>query len=558
MPNDDIAFNNYPFLFRLDLAYNGKYSYCLGIVIYMRYNCSLTNMFPTLRHMVLPKNGFNKSQVFSQIYLMDKKWFCVTPSMWSKVGKRRKMDRIEDAPHLLALLKQKTKPTAKDHCLEHFDIFYKKTFGKEWPSIRLAMLSRPKFCALVNNYGNSDDTVKRLTQMGCYSIRRRYEQELLAFKNKNENIQKSSKVAVTKTSLDLSVEIPTESLSMSPEMASKRIINPQEMILGERGNEIDAASASMYDFVPSTKVKGMEDFIEDSAYYSVYETSNNQQKESMPLEVKAHELINFPKYLDAYTFAPSVANMRLEPPKKGSLGTFDYYCMDAASLLPVIVLDVQPGDMVLDMCAAPGGKTLAILQTMMPAQVFANDRNSQRMKRLLDTMSAYLESYEENFAQPILQYRRMDAEFLPDQVANHFDRVLCDVPCTTDRKSMRQNEGNLFNVSSKKTRLKMPETQSALLQSAMKCVKQGGSVVYSTCSLSPVQNDGVVYDALKKVWQDHRLEFIVNDLTNAMGPFHPMIQISENFAHKPRYGQLVLPHMENNFGPMYFAKLTRK
>ena len=118
---------------------------------------------------------------------------------------------------------------------------------------------------------------------------------------------------------------------------------------------------------------------------------------------------------------------------------------------------------------------------------------------------------------------------------------------------MRQNEGNLFNASSKKTRLKMPETQSALLQSAMRCVKQGGSVVYSTCSLSPVQNDGVVYDAMRRVWQDHRVEFIVNDLTSAMDPFRPMMQISENFAHKTRYGQIVLPHMENNFVPMYFA-----
>lgn len=47
----------------------------------------------------------------------------------------------------------------------------------------------------------------------------------------------------------------------------------------------------------------------------------------------------------------------------GSLGVMDYYLMDAASLLPVLALGLQPGDTVLDLCAAPGGKTLALLQT---------------------------------------------------------------------------------------------------------------------------------------------------------------------------------------------------
>jgi 16S rRNA C967 or C1407 C5-methylase (RsmB/RsmF family) len=46
-------------------------------------------------------------------------------------------------------------------------------------------------------------------------------------------------------------------------------------------------------------------------------------------------------------------------------------------------------------------------------------------------------------------------------------------------------------------------------RSALKCVKPGGSVVYSTCSLSPVQNDGVVYNALKSIWEDTKIEFAV-------------------------------------------------
>ena len=93
----------------------------------------------------------------------------------------------------------------------------------------------------------------------------------------------------------------------------------------------------------------------------------------------------------------------------------------------------------------------------------------------------------------------------------------------------------------------------------MKCVKPGGSVVYSTCTLSPIQNDGVVYDALKQSWAENRIEFVVEDLSVAMDPFRSLMKISDkSTGHQPIYGQLVLPSVENNFGPMYFSKLTRK
>ena len=93
----------------------------------------------------------------------------------------------------------------------------------------------------------------------------------------------------------------------------------------------------------------------------------------------------------------------------------------------------------------------------------------------------------------------------------------------------------------------------------MKCVKPGGSVVYSTCTLSPIQNDGVVFDALKQLWAQNRIEFIVEDLSVAMDPFRSLMKISDkSTGNQPFYGQLILPSVENNFGPMYFSKLTRK
>jgi len=290
------------------------------------------------------------------------------------------VDRLQNAPHLEALQAQKVKKTATDHCLDHFDLFYKKTFGNDWPSLRLALLSRPKFCALVNNYGDKDGALKRLNKMGCYSIKSLYQQEMLSIaKEGREDLQNYPQERYLQNHAERLQVFPKEPeqpemlTSMTIETASNRVIKPQEMILqgGGGGTEIEATSVSLYDFVPSTRIKGMEDFVEESQYYSVYENVGDtggigkQSGGYLPIEISKHGLLEFPKYFDAYTFATGVADMRLEPPTKGCLGTFDYYCMDAASLLPVLVLDVHPGDSVLDVCAAPGGKTLALLQVII-------------------------------------------------------------------------------------------------------------------------------------------------------------------------------------------------
>jgi 16S rRNA C967 or C1407 C5-methylase (RsmB/RsmF family) len=84
-----------------------------------------------------------------------------------------------------------------------------------------------------------------------------------------------------------------------------------------------------------------------------------------------------------------------------------------------------------------------------------------------------------------------------------------DVPCTTDRHSVVENDNNIFKPSRVKERLKLPELQCELLVNALKLVKKGGVVVYSTCSLSPIQNDGVVHMALKQIWEETKIDVVV-------------------------------------------------
>merc|ERR1712098_896917 len=98
------------------------------------------------------------------------------------------------------------------------------------------------------------------------------------------------------------------------------------------------------------------------------------------------------------------------------------------------------------------------------------------------------------------------------------DRVLVDAPCYSDRHSVTSDEGNVFVKTEIKNRLRMPEKQSELLKNGLKHLAPGWSLVYSTCTLSPVQNDGVVNKVLTELWEETSLNFEVADLDLAMKP----------------------------------------
>lgn len=93
--------------------------------------------------------------------------------------------------------------------------------------------------------------------------------------------------------------------------------------------------------------------------------------------------------LRCFTFSRGDVS-RFPPARLGSLGLMDYYLMDAASLLPVLALGLQHGDTVLDLCAAPGGKTLALLQTGCCRNLAANDLSTSRTGRLQKVLHSYV------------------------------------------------------------------------------------------------------------------------------------------------------------------------
>lgn len=487
------------------------------------------------------------------VFWVPRRSFYCSATLCSKISKRRKDMKLNMSPNLQGQVKKQAM-TPRHMAQNHFDDFYKKIYSSEWHSLRLALLSKPKFCALANNFSNLDAIKEDLQHnKGCVNLKDIYNQHSFIHENEEEEVQSIKKVAIARPDRKQAMmhpeDLPTvEHVSMPKEVGSDRLIDSGNVVM-----DGGKSSISMYDFVPPDGLKGMEDFVEESDYYSSY-----QQLTTVPVEIVKENPLNFPEKLQAYVHPKGVTDHHFKPPKRLEEGApFNYYCMDAASLLPVLMLGLEQGDSLLDMCAGPGGKSLAAMQTLRPAKIVCNDIDFERVKRIKHVMSAYLvRDFNKDMGKNVVQYCNKDGIMLPEIFEGQFDKVLCDVPCYTDRHVLFNDDGNIFHNARKKERLRMPERQSELLQSALRCVKPGGTVVYSTCTLSPVQNDGVVYTALKAIWETSDIDFTVSDLSAVVEPFGATMKLSEK-KHKLKYGQMVLPHLSCNFGPMYFAKIKR-
>ncbi|MBQ9307485.1 MAG: RsmB/NOP family class I SAM-dependent RNA methyltransferase [Clostridia bacterium] len=164
------------------------------------------------------------------------------------------------------------------------------------------------------------------------------------------------------------------------------------------------------------------------------------------------------------------------------------YLQSLSSMIPPLLLEAKAGESILDMAAAPGGKTTQIASlTGDMAYLTACERDGIRLERLkYNLKSQHVKS---------VTVMKTDARQLDDFF--RFDRILLDAPCTGSG-TIDLREGAAPRRMTADWVKKTVKTQKALVDKAVKLLKSGGTLVYSTCSVLPEENEEVVAHAVSR------------------------------------------------------------
>lgn len=160
-----------------------------------------------------------------------------------------------------------------------------------------------------------------------------------------------------------------------------------------------------------------------------------------------------------------------------------YYIQEPSAMIPVEVLDPQPGDKVLDVSAAPGGKSTQIGAKLKNRGVLvANDISPKRVKPLAKNIELF------GIKNSIVTNESPEA--LSKKFENYFDKILVDAPCSGEGMFRRDPKGikswGQFSVT------ECCGMQREILKSIPNMLKAGGKLVYSTCTFSPEENEGTI------------------------------------------------------------------
>lgn len=189
-----------------------------------------------------------------------------------------------------------------------------------------------------------------------------------------------------------------------------------------------------------------------------------------------------------------VVTSELEP---GGLGnSFEhlmgyYYVQEISSMLPPIALEVEPGDFVLDLCASPGSKTTQIAAMMKnTGTIIANDLKVDRIRILASNLERC------GVMNTIIS--KGDGIGVCNKLGKagfKFDKVLLDAPCSGE--GTLRSSPKTFKIWNYKIVKKLSREQKKLFAFALRALKKGGTLVYSTCTHSPEENEEIVDFAVK-------------------------------------------------------------
>lgn len=239
----------------------------------------------------------------------------------------------------------------------------------------------------------------------------------------------------------------------------------------------------------------------------------------------------------------------------GESGTEPYY-MDSASIFAARALDLPEEGKILDACAAPGGKSLVLAARKAAAgtaaaasgadrrvggspALVANELSSDRRRRL----TAVLDSSLPPAIRAGVEVRGWDAASLCRRMPGAFGAILLDAPCSSERHVLA-DPAALAEWSPSRVR-NLAARQWALLSSAFLMLAPGGCLVYSTCALSPEENDRVAERLAAKY-----------GAAAAFDP--PSLSEAPPGSEETERGMAVLPDRAGGAGPMYVCRVRKR
>ena len=255
-------------------------------------------------------------------------------------------------------------------------------------------------------------------------------------------------------------------------------------------------------------------------------------------KMSMYDLKPVPWIVNAFEYEDSVS-----PAKHPYYFAGMYYLQEPSAMTPANLLPIEPGDRVLDLCAAPGGKATELgAKLNHTGLLVANDISNSRAKALLKNI--------ELFGIPNVLVTSEPSEKLAEKFPAFFDKILIDAPCSGEGM-FRKNPGMMKDWETYGPK-HYSDLQRSIVPNALRMLKPGGMLLYSTCTFSPEENEGSV-----KFMMDLDPDLEIVDIASRYEGFAPgRPELIEDGFEDLKKCVRIWPHKMNGEG--HFIALLRK
>lgn len=221
------------------------------------------------------------------------------------------------------------------------------------------------------------------------------------------------------------------------------------------------------------------------------------------------------------------------------------YIQSLSSMIPPLVLDSKKDEIILDLTAAPGSKTTQIAAFMEnTGKVLANDTSRPRLYRLEANLK--LQGVTNTTTS------QLPGQVLWQKFPEYFDKTLVDAPCSMEGRFFTEDPKSFQDWTPKKVK-DLASRQCFLLRSAISATKPGGIIVYSTCTISPEENEGVIDWILEKEKENIEIE----DMSIKGLEFLPGITSFSNKKYNPEVQKTLRILPDGNMEGFFVAKIRK-